>query len=236
MARQLRPSLAWAGRTLVCRRLRWPSACRMIFGRLKTIDPFEDLVDDPRDRAILMQVEGETNERLRLQAGGTRLAASLDLDPKGGLINAPLAHARAIRGRFAGAGGHVGYFADGFDTALAEVVHHQGRRARANRDLAHPITMRVLSFLDFDAQILDLRGLREDLADIHDPDDYGPSVALANAARAALDPDGIAYDSVRRHDGQNLALFRRRYTAYRDAGFVQLDWDGERIRGTARLS
>lgn len=236
MAKQLHRSLDWAGRTLPCRRVRWSEACRMIFGRLKSIDPFEDLASDPRDRAILMQVEGETNERLRLQAGGTRQARALDLDPKGGLINAPLAHARAIRGRFAEAGDHVGYFADGYETALAEVIHHQQRRARANRDPAHPITMRVLTFLDFDAQVIDLRGLQADLPAIHDLNDYAPSVALAKAARAALDPDGVAYDSVRRRDGRNLALFRRRYQAYRDAGFVQLDWDGERIRGAARLS
>ena len=202
----------------------WATATRIVFAPLPWRDPLDDIVE-AGDRATVDAALADLEQTIRhLAPGPSGLGEDTDL---------PLR--RAIAGRFAAVGDRVLYVARDRATAVAEVVHHQERRARRGCDPAHPITMQVLRIDGIVAGPHDLTGLRDALPALYDPDDYAQSVAFARALRRTAAPDGVLYASVRHAGGTNLALFRRRYAAIRAAGLIQLDWDGQRIRGHARL-
>jgi hypothetical protein len=120
------------------------------------------------------------------------------------------------------------YAARTLDTAIAETVYHRERFMRATREAPLELDMRVLE-AELDARLHDLRGLRADLADVYDPDDYSAGQRLAAELRSG-GSDGVAYDSVRREGGQCPALFRaRRVRGCRATMHLAYVWDGERI-------
>jgi hypothetical protein len=90
------------------------------------------------------------------------------------------------------------------------------------------LDMRVY-LADLDAQLHDLRGMRETHAAIYAPDDYSAAQALGRELRAQ-GSWGIAYESVRHADGECVGIFRppalRHCRQERHLCYV---WDGQRI-------
>lgn len=211
------------------RRIRWRKCYRIIPSRFPPIDLFER-VASPDDLAAVHELESLTNDRLREQLGEIRVIPPADrvAGPGAGYVMAAFMHPAPGGARFNDARLGAYYAARELETAIAETSYHRTRFMRATRQPAMELDMRVLE-AELDAPLHDLRGLREKLPDIYDPDDYSASQRLAARLRTE-GSDGIAFDSVRRDGGQCVAIFRpRRVRSCRESLHLTYVWDGARI-------
>jgi RES domain-containing protein len=210
-------------------RVDWPATVRLIESKYPPIDLFEDLAD-PEDWELLAAAEAKTNPRIAETIGKLDLvpAERRVAGPGASYVMAPFTHCSPDRpGRFHD--GHFGayYAARDFETAVAEVTHHQAQRLLDTRDAPGWISdMRELVGA-VEAEFVDIRtgGFDALLA----PGDYAPSQNFARRQRAA-GRDGIVYPSVRNPGGECIAAFwpdviarpmQRRHFRYH--------WNGERI-------
>lgn len=75
----------------------------------------------------------------------------------------------------------------------------------------------------------DLRGQGAEMPAVYDPDRYGASQDLGRALRSRSSP-GCVYNSVRRAQGQCVAVFQpRALSKATAAGHIGLHWDGRAI-------
>ena len=207
----------------------WPSAVRLIESRYPPIDLFEDLAD-PEDWELLAAAEAKTNPRIAETIG------NLDLVPTerrvagagASYVMAPFTHCSPDRpGRFHD--GHFGayYAARDFETAIAEVTHHQAQRLSDSREEPGWISDVRELVGRVQAELADIRGAGFET--LLAPDDYAPSQAFARRQRDRGD-NGVIYPSVRNVGGECGAAFwphvvsrpvQRRHFRYH--------WDGERV-------
>lgn len=103
-------------------RVAWPKAYRIIPSRFPPIDVFEDLGNS----ALLAELEGLTNPRLREQWGMITLipAGRCVAGPGATYVMAPFVHANPLGSRFADGSYGVYYAASDLETAITETVHH----------------------------------------------------------------------------------------------------------------
>ena len=185
----------------------WRAARRIIRSAYPPIDLFEDIAD-PADWPLLLSAEQKTNPRLMETIG------NLDLVPPArrvagegaSYLMAPFTHVSADRPtRFGNGAFGVLYLGDGFETALAETIHH------------HQVFMRRTHeppgwSSQFRELVLDAALTAHDLTDADtyaaalDPDDYREAQRLGAALRS-VGADGVLYPSVRNPGGQCLGLF-----------------------------
>jgi hypothetical protein len=211
------------------RRIRWRTCYRIIPSRFPPIDLFER-VASAEDLAAVHELESLTNDRLRDQLGQIHMvpAAERVAGPGAGYVMAAFTHPAPAGARFND--GRLGayYAARALETAIAESSYHRAKFMLATRERPMELDMRVLE-AELDARLHDLRGRRDTLPDVHDPDDYGASQGLAARLRGE-GSDGIAYDSVRHDGGQCVAIFRpRRIRSCRASLHLTYVWDGTRI-------
>lgn len=207
----------------------WPSAVRLIESKYPPIDLFEDLAD-PEDWELLAAAEAKTNPRIAETIG------NLDLvpverrvsGPGASYVMAPFTHCSPDRpGRFHD--GHFGayYAAKTFETAVAEVTHHQAQRLLDTRDEPGWISdMRELVGA-VKAKLVDIRVDGFDALLM--PDDYAPSQAFARQQRDA-GKDGVVYPSVRNPGGECIAAFWPDVVEKPVQGrHFRYHWDGARV-------
>lgn len=210
-------------------RVDWPHYTRLINSAWPPIDLFEDIAD-PADWGLLGAAEARTNPRVAETIG------QIDLVPPdrrvGGpgasWVMAPFTHCSPDKpGRF-----HDGYFgafyaADGFETAVAETVHHASIFLAATAEAPGWIAdMRELTGA-IDAELADIRS--DGFTALLDPDDYATPQAFARGLRAA-GGNGLVYPSVRQPGGTCFAAFWPDVMAVPvQAGHWGYHWNGERI-------
>lgn len=210
-------------------RVRWAQAFRIIASRYPPVQLFERLTDDPAEWEILAEVESLTNPRVRDEIGAIRLVAPEERvsGPGASWVMASFTHVNPHGSRFSDGSYGVYYAARELATAVAETTHHMARFYAMTADPPHAEEMRVLVG-EVAAGFNDLRGQRG-FADCLDPDDYGPSRALAARLRAT-GSNGIVYPSVRRAGGQCLGAFRPKAVGLpRQERHLQYHWNGGRI-------
>jgi hypothetical protein len=211
------------------RRIRWQPAYRLIASRFPPIDLFER-VADAADLDAVIELESLTNDRLRQDAGEIHLVPPSDrvAGPGAGYVMAPFTHLHPTGGRFTDATQGAYYAARTLDTAIAETTHHRSTFLRATHQPAMQIDMRLLEAY-IDAQLHDLRGRRELIPAVYDPDDYSAGQSLARRLRAA-GSDGVVYDSVRHAGGTCVAVFRpKRIRNCRATRHLTYVWNGRQI-------
>ncbi len=208
----------------------WAPCHRLIPSRFPPIDLFER-VADPRDWEAILLVESLTNSRLRDQAGEITLVPPEQRvsGPGSSYVMAPFTHLSG-GGRFSTSWFGAYYAAASVETALRETIHHRERFLRATNEAPTEIDMREVR-ADIDAQLHDVRGLRDTQPALYRDSDYTASRAFAARLRAA-GSQGIVYDSLRHHGGECVALFVPRLLARaRQGAHYCYIWDGERISG-----
>ena len=211
------------------RRVRWQAAVRIIPSRYPTVDLFER-VAGPEDFEALYALESRTNPRLRDQVGEITLVAPEERvhGPGSTYVMAAFTHLNPEGARFNDTTFGAWYGARDRATAVAETAWHRERFLARTAEPPLELEMRVLE-ARLDARLHDLRGERERLPGIYDPDGYGRSQRLGRRLREA-GSWGVAYDSVRRPGGQCVAAFRPRALAgCRQAEHLIYVWDGARI-------
>ena len=209
--------------------VRWQPCFRVISSRFPPIDLFER-VAGAQDWEALYWLESLTNPRLRDEIGEIELVAPEDrvFGPGASVIMAAFTHLNPDGSRFADSTFGAFYAAASLDTSIAETRYHREVFLRATHESPMEIDMR--SYLcDVSASFHDIRGKREEMPEIYDPDSYVASQKFARGLKLA-GSNGVAYDSVRHAGGQCLAIYRPRLIQNcRQGSHLRYIWDGARI-------
>lgn len=207
----------------------WSAAVRLIESRYPPIDLFEDLAD-PEDWELLAAAEAKTNPRLAETIGNLDLvpAHRRVSGPGASYVMAPFTHCSPDRpGRFHDGRFGAYYAADTFETAVAEVTHHQAQRLLDTSDEPGWISDVRELVGSVHAELVDIRGGGFDT--LLAPDDYAPSQAFARQHRDA-GSNGIVYPSVRNRGGACIAAFWPDVVATPIQGrHFRYHWNGARI-------
>ena len=209
--------------------VRWLPCFRVISSRFPPIALFER-VASAEDWDALYWLESLTNPRLRDEVGAIELVPPEDrvFGPGSTVIMAAFTHLNPDGSRFADSTFGAFYAAASLDTSIAETRYHREVFLRATHERAMEVDMRTY-LCDVVADFHDVRGKRDAMADIYDPDSYVASQNFARTLKRA-GSNGIAYDSVRHATGQCLAVFRPRLIQNcRQGSHLRYIWDGERI-------
>ena len=211
------------------RRIRWRPCYRVVPSRFPPINLFER-VADPADLEALFAVEAMTNARVRDEMGVLRLVAPEDrvTGPGAGYIMAPFTHLSAPGGRFNDGTFGAYYAAHTLATAIAETRFHRARFLAFTAEPPMHLDMRVL-LARLDAELHDLRALRDAHPEWYDPDDYSAPQALARTLRAERSW-GVAFQSVRHDGGECVAIWRpRALSDCRQGAHLAYVWNGREI-------
>jgi len=180
---------------------------RAISTRFPPINLYED-VADPGDLGEVFALELLTNDRFREEAGLLRLVPAEDrVSGRGSTyIMAAFTHVNPLGSRFSD--GIYGVFYAGLDrgTAIAETSHHKASELRQNRIPAINIEMRMLT-ARVNGNMHDIRNKQCRMSDVYDPDSYSASQPFGRKLRDGSSY-GIVYSSVRKSDGDCIAVFR----------------------------
>jgi hypothetical protein len=209
--------------------VRWQPCFRIISSRFPPIHLFER-VSDAEDWEALYWLESLTNPRLREEVGDIDLVPREDrvFGPGTSVIMAAFTHLNPDGSRFADSTFGAFYAAASLETAIAETRYHREVFLRATRQ--PPIELDMRTYVsDIVASFHDIRGKRQEMPDIYDPDSYLASQKLARGLKAA-GSNGIVFDSVRDQDGQCIAVYRPRLVRNcRQGTHLRYVWDGVRI-------
>lgn len=209
--------------------VRWQPCFRVISSRFPPIHLFER-VASAADWDALYWLESLTNPRLRDEIGEIDLVPPEDrvFGAGASIIMAAFTHLNPDGSRFADNSFGAFYAAASLDTSIAETRYHREVFLRATRQGSTELDMR--SYLcDVGACFHDIRGKREQMSDIYDPDSYVASQKLARSLKSA-GSNGVVYDSVRHATGQCVAVYRPRLIQNcRQGAHLRYVWDGERI-------
>lgn len=209
-----------------CSRIAWRPSYRIVASRFPPTGIF-DAIADPADLDAIHELEGMTNPRLRQELGEIRLvpASRRITGPGTTPIMAAFTHPNPEGSRFSDGTWGVYYAARDRDTAIAETVHH--RQVFLARTHEPPTTLEMRCYLArISGAFHDVRG---GWPRIHDADSYAASQALARRLRSS-GSDGVVYDSVRRTDGQCVAVLHPdRIAPVTQGPHLLYYWDGRRI-------
>ena len=215
--------------------LAWQPSYRAVPSRFPPVSLFEDVARSDELDAVFA-VQALTNPRLRLEVGELDLVPMEErvVGPGSTPIMAAFTHLNRGGSRFSDGTWGIYYAAESLETAVAEVSFHCGRFMAETRQ--PPIDVDYRSYVTGITQPMhDLRGRHWVAA--HDPDSYAVSVPLAREYRSA-GSWGFLYRSVRRPDGECVAVFRPRAVRAPvvQGAHVSLRWDGATISGWYRKS
>jgi hypothetical protein len=209
--------------------IKWCPCFRIIPSRFPPVGLF-DAVADPGDLEADFQIEAITNDRLREEAGDLALVAPEDriAGPGTTPIMAAFTHLNPEGDRFTDGSYGVFYASLTIETAIAETRHHRVRFLRATDEPAQELDMRVYS-VDLQAELHDIRSLRDSHPALYHPSSYTRSQELAGRLRAQ-GSNGVVYQSVRDEGGECVGVFRPRLiTNCRQERHVCYVWDGAEI-------
>jgi len=182
---------------------------RLIASRWPTIGVF-DTVASADDLEAALLLETLTNDRANetlARLGQLDRSEWVTGQPGATIVMAAYCHPAPGGGRFNSETLGAWYCAAEIETAIAETVYHHTRRlAYSASGFRHVIQMREL-MSEIDAEVYDLRGLREPHPELYDPESYAASQPFGEALRGA-GSNGIVYASVRRPSGTNLVVYR----------------------------
>jgi hypothetical protein len=217
-------------RDLAVSEVRWQPCFRVISSRFPTIHLFER-VAGAEDWEAIYWLESLTNPRLRDEVGEIELVPPEDrvFGPGTSVIMAAFTHLNPQGSRFADDTFGAFYAALSLDTSIAETRFHREVFLSATHQDPTELDMRTY-LCDIVASFHDVRGQRERLATIYDPDSYVASQKFARALRSA-GSNGVVYDSVRHAGGECVAVYRPRLIQNcRQGTHLRYVWDGQRIR------
>lgn len=207
----------------------WHPCYRIIPSRFPPIGLF-DKVADPADLEAVFQIEAMTNDRLREEAGELSLVPPEDRvsGPGTTAIMAAFTHLNPDGSRFTNGSYGVFYAGLALETAIAETKHHRALFLAATDEPAQEIDMRVYA-VDLDADLHDIRNMRDARPELYDPQSYSISQRFAHELRED-GSNGIVYQSVRNEGGECAAVFRPRLLSNcRQERHLCYVWDGSSI-------
>jgi hypothetical protein len=217
-----------------CARLRAREIYRLISSTYPTVSVYDRIVDTAHF-AELLEIEALTNPRVREEAGDFRKVRAKDAVSGPGTTPIMASFAYTGSSRFSDGSYGIYYGSRDEATALAETLYHRTLFLKATHEPSIDLDERVYR-ASVTGNFDDIRG-RSARSKLYDPDDYSSSQRYAGRIYAADDVDGILYRSVRRTDGECIAVFRPRcVTRCRVDKYLRLRWDGTAIVNVAVLT
>lgn len=207
----------------------WSTCHRLIASRFPTVTLFDEIAE-PTDLEVIYAIESMTNPRLRETLGQLSLVPVDERvgGPGSTLIMAAFTHLNPMGSRFSDGSYGVYYAAESLATAVAEVSHHRGKFLAQTNEPAIDFDMRWVQ-ARLMAPLHDLRDARASMPEVYDRDFYGNSQRLGRRLREQ-GSNGLIYISVRREQGQCVAVFRPKTLGRAAAkGHVGFHWNGQRI-------
>lgn len=211
------------------RPVRWRPCYRLIPSRFPTVGLF-DAIAEPADLEVVFAIEALTNPRIRDEIGQLQLVPPAERVVGAGAtpIMAAFTHLNPEGSRFSDGSYGVYYAADTLDCAIAEVRFHREAFLARTREAPIDIDLRVI-LADLDADLHDLRGLRQRAPELYAPADHGPGQSLGRHLRAAGSA-GVVYHSVRHEPGSCVGIFRpRALRRGRTGAHIGMHWNGTSI-------
>ncbi|MPY87112.1 MAG: RES domain-containing protein [Luteitalea sp.] len=209
------------------RRVRASGTHRLIPSRYPPVGLF-DAVADPRDLALVIELEGWTNDRLSAELG------VLSLIPRdewvvgramASVIMAAYCHPSPNGGRFNDGARGAWYAAFSIETAHAEAIHRRTQELLESGVLETRVEMREYR-ADFDARFHDIRARNNAYEHLYDPASHTASQELARELLTD-GSNGIVYRSVRDDGSTCLACFRPRLVLnVRQGAHFEYVWEG----------
>jgi len=213
------------------RRVDWRPCFRLVPSLYPSIGLF-DRIADPADIDNLIDVEAETNPRVRQQLGElSMLPPEQRLRGPGSTpIMAAFTHINPNGSRFSDGTYGVYYAGRSLATAIRETKYHRERFLSETKRGPLHLHMRIYA-AQLGAPLHDIRGMKPSMPKIYDPLSYTASSTFG--AKLRVDGSaGIVYDSVRDPGGQCAAVFRpRALSRCKETGHLLFHWDGTHIIG-----
>lgn len=206
--------------------LEWTPAWRIIPSKFPPQNLFSRIAD-AEDYESLFELEGLTNDRLRVQRGEHRLDNHFIGPEPSSLILSAFCHPNPIGSRFSNGSYGVYYCAYELDTAVAETTYHRCQFLKATKESPGEIDMRVL-LADLLGDLHDLRDLQTSQPQLFHKTDYQHSQTLGGHLKKE-GSKGIVYPSVR-HEGECAAVFCAHIlNNCRQERHLCYVWDGQKI-------
>lgn len=183
----------------------WRPAFHIVPSRYPTVGLFDD-VAEPADLEIVTALAAATNPRLLDEIGNLRLVRDHDRVAGPGTTPIMAAFTHAKPSRFGGGNFGVYYAASDEQTAIAETSYHRQRFLTDAHLPDERLDMRVYTFVA-SGSYDDVRS--KPFSDpIYDAESYAASQGYGLAIYSEDVLDGLVFNSVRRHDGECVAVFR----------------------------
>jgi hypothetical protein len=201
---------------------------RLIPSRFPSAGLFDDVMA-PGDLAVILELEGWTNDRLSSELGALH---TLPRDewvvgvPNATVIMAAFCHPHPDGGRFNEPDLGAWYAGLALETALEETIFH--RMKELDEIGVYDTYVQMRQYLaDFDTELYDVRPSPEFDA-CHDPDGYVSGQSLSRKLRAD-GANGLIYRSVRHPGGECIACYRPKLVAnVRQGAHFEYRWNGTR--------
>lgn len=143
-------------------------------------------------------------------------------------IMAAFMHLNVEGNRFTNRSYGVFYASLTIETAIAETPYHRGRSLAATKEPGQELDMPVYA-VDLDAELHDIRGLRESHPVCYHARSYATSQERAAQLRD-YGSNGVAYLSVRHDGGERVAVFRPPLLSNcRQERHLCYVWDGQAV-------
>ena len=207
-------------------RLRQGDTHRLIPSRFPPVGIL-DSIAAPADLALVLELEGWTNDRLSNELGLIMAIPHAEWvigQPHASAVMAAYCHPHPNGGRFNDATRGAWYAAFSLDTAIRETVFHRTEELAEIGVFDVRVEMRQY-LADFDADFHDLRA-RPDFDEVHDPNSHEAGQKFAKELYNA-GSNGIIYRSVRHLGGECVACFKPPLVLnVRPAAHFEYVWSG----------
>lgn len=219
----------FVSKKLTITRLYWQNCWHIVPSRFPDFQPFEHMVQS-EDLQAINELSALTDDFARASAGVIHLMSGPDRlgNECCRIVSQAFTHPNPDGSRFNDGQLGVFYAAKALATAIAETRVHLARFLRATQQGPMELDMRAYQ-VDLQAELYDLRGQHQRLAEFYDPNDQRPTQQLSTALQQQQ-ANGIAFDSLQASGGECAAIFRPHVLSNcRSERHLCFIWDGERI-------
>lgn len=213
----------------------WKNCWRVIPTRY----PSENLMDrvtDPKDVAAVEKLDALTNTRLRLANGDLNVLPSGEIkrDPGNQYVSASFAYSMFNSSRFSDGTYGVYYGSDSLSTAVSETVFHREKFMRATKEGPMTLPMRAL-VATLNGHLHDIRRSKNKYPGVYSSTTYNHSQQLGRTLWSQGSA-GIIYGSVRRREGECVAVFKPSLLTHcRGERALLYEWNGRAVNKVYEL-
>ncbi|MDX2105785.1 MAG: RES family NAD+ phosphorylase [Candidatus Melainabacteria bacterium] len=196
---------------------------------------FFERIADPADWEALLELESMTNPSVINLVGDISNIPIEDriTGPGAGRVmpSFTFLDQTPMGSRFSNSQFGAYYASNDIETAIAETINNRERFMRDHNITAAQELDHLVILANITGSFHDIRNVRNELPEVYNPNDYAVSQTLATSLKSD-NSNGIVYQSIRRTNGECIAVFRPPLIANaREERHLTYIWDGTKIAG-----